>query len=113
MTEKVDILASQFLNHIEVVNFNRMTSNIADLTALSFLVDRGIATPEDIVQRIQSVRSAMPDDYHSPHVGARVDFLVDILRNVYGPKPRGWTPKVIEGGRTQDPTDEPFPPKNL
>lgn len=102
MTDKTDILAGQFLNASLRANANRQGHVIAELTTLSFLIDRRIATLEEVEQRIQQVRSVMPEDYRSNDVGARVDFLIGVLRHVYGPKPAGWTPRVIEGGLSQD-----------
>jgi hypothetical protein len=98
MTDKVDVLAGQFQGHIEKADSSRQAHNVFDLTALSFLVDHKIATVEDIVRRAQQVRNLMTPDYRSSEVTARVDSLMNVLRHVYGPKPRGWTPVVIEGG---------------
>jgi hypothetical protein len=98
MADKIDVLSGQFLGHIGRADSSRQAHNVFDLTALSFLVDQKIATVEDIAQRTQQVRDMMTPDSRSSEVAARVDSLMNVLRHVYGPKPRGWTPVVIEGG---------------
>lgn len=105
--EKVDVLADQFLGEVERANANRQGHILAELTVLSFLIERQIATLEEVEQRIQLIRSVMPPDYQSDDVGVRVSFLTDVLRRVYGPKPHGWTPQVIEGGKDREKGDDP------
>src|SRR4051794_10718880 len=82
---------------------NRRGSFILDIAALSLLIDRGLSTHEQAIQRIREVQNAMPESYRSHDVNARVDFAVDVLRQVYGSPQRRWTPKVIEGGAGRHP----------
>ena len=98
MTDRVDVLAGQLLGHIGKADSSRRAHNVFDLTVLSLLVEHKIATVEDIARRTQQVRNLMTPDYRSSEVAARVDSLMNVLRHVYGPKPCGWTPVVIEGG---------------
>jgi hypothetical protein len=105
--EKVDIVASQMLQHIERVEANRRGHIVAELTALSFLLDHQIATLPELEKRMQQVRHILPERYQDGDVTKRVEFLIDSLRHVYGPKPHGWTPRVIEGGLSRDQTDDP------
>jgi phospholipid N-methyltransferase len=107
--DKTDILAGQFLSEIQRANINRQGHIVAELACLSFLVERRIATLEEIEQRIRQVREMISGDYLSDEVGARTDFLIQILRDVYGPKPHGWTPRVIEGGLNRDQGPDPTP----
>jgi hypothetical protein len=105
--DKTDLLAKQFLDHVLRANTNRQAHNVFDLTILSFLLDHRLVTLEGLDRRIALVRSALPENYRSPETGAAIENLMSVLRAVYGPKPRGWTPQVIEGGKDRPPESDP------
>ena len=105
--DKTDILANQYLSDLERIEANRQGHILAELTTLSFLIDHRIATLEEIEQRIAQVRFVLGARYREEAVSQRATFSTDVLHNVYGPKQRGWTPQVIEGGLSQDQKTDP------
>ncbi len=86
---------------------NRRGHVVSELTALSFLIDRNIATVEEVIQRIGEVPKTLAGAYLEQDVTERTNLLVEALRAVYGPKPSGWRPVVIEGGKNQDQGGDP------
>jgi hypothetical protein len=76
---------------------------VAELTCLSLLIDNGIASIDAVTQRLRQVPNRLPIHVREKE-GAmqRIDFLVSVLQQVYGTKPIGWIPEVIQGGRTED-----------
>lgn len=76
-------------------NADRRGHFVADLTALSFLIDSKIATLEQVCERLRQVQQSLPPDYQLADVSERTNFLARVLTEVYGPKKPGWTPEVI------------------
>ena len=115
MADPGSMLAAEFKR----INFNRRGHIIADLTALSFLIDKGFATVDQVAERLQEVQKTLPEPFRDGAVSERTKFLVDVLAAVYGSeKPAvaslartAWTPQVIEGGRDPDRTTDPIPPE--
>jgi hypothetical protein len=91
-------------------NADRRAHVVAELTAFSFLIENGHATHDQITQRLHLVQRSMPVNYQSADVTGRLTLLVDALAGAYGPKKRGWTPTVIQGGLDHDQTIDPNPP---
>jgi hypothetical protein len=59
---------------------------IANITALSFLVEQGRATVGEVVERLGQVQKSLPADYRRPAVKRHTDFLAHQLSERYGPK---------------------------
>jgi hypothetical protein len=109
MDKATKILAGQMLDLTATVKSHARASAILDLTILSFLLERQWPTLEELETRVQQVRRRLPAEWDSDAVTGELNPLLGLLKDVYGPKPRGWTPQVIEGGlRRQD--DEPDQP---
>jgi hypothetical protein len=79
---------------------------IAELTALSLLIDKGIATVEEVTQRLRRIQQVLPLHGQAEDAKTRIEFLISVLQHVYGPKPRGWTPVVIPGGLSPGQADK-------
>jgi hypothetical protein len=105
--EKVDVLAGQMLGQAERIAANGSTHAVLELTTLSFLLDHQLATLPELETRIQQVRGRLPPGFQDSDVTDRLNLLIDVLRDVYGPKRRGWTPQVIEGGLNRPQKDDP------
>ncbi len=97
--------------HFELMkrcNADRRAHFVAELTCMSFLIDRGLATHEQVAERLQAVQRSLPADYRDAPVTERLDFLRQVLESAYGQPNRGWTPVVIEGGLSgRQPDDAP------
>jgi hypothetical protein len=101
---------TMFLKLNETVDANRCGGSVADLTALSFLIDRGIATVDQVVQRFGEVQKTLSaQGCETEAVGQRIAWLTEVLRQVYQRSDaHRWTPQVIEGGLSR--TDDPVRP---
>jgi hypothetical protein len=106
------VIASQTRRAFEqlvTINADRRAHIVAELTAFSFLIENGRATPEQITQRLRVVQQSMPLNYRSADVTGRLTLLEEAIAAAYGPKKRGWTPTVIQGGLDHDQTIDPTP----
>jgi hypothetical protein len=104
-----------FINAIKAdllkIEANRRSHVVADLTALSLMLDKGLVSLDEVTQRLEAVRIAMGEGYHSQDVAVRVKLLADILRDKHGAKRPAWTPEVIQGGLNQGQNSDPTEPK--
>ena len=84
---------------LELVRLNNIRRGhvVTELTTLSLLIDQGIASPEEIAQRMSQVQKALHAEFRNETVDRHIMLLTDILRVVYGPKKPRWTPEVIQG----------------
>jgi hypothetical protein len=103
----INVLKSDLLR----IEANRKGHVVADLTALSLMLDKGIVSLDEVTQRLEAVRLAMGQAYQSEEVALRVNLLAGILRNKHGSKNREWKPEVIQGGLSQDRNSDPTQPK--
>jgi hypothetical protein len=78
---------------------NRRAHVVAELTALSLLIDAGIATVDTIAERMEVVANVMSAEYRSADVAERTKHIVGVLRLQYECKPDQprWQPVVIDG----------------
>ena len=107
MDNATRVLAGQTLDLTETVKSHARASAVLDLTILRFLLDRQWPTLEELETRIQQVRRRLPAEWDSDAVSGELNPLLGLLKDVYGPKPRGWTPQVIEGGLNRPQNDDP------
>jgi hypothetical protein len=98
---------SQESKQTQIINANRRAGVIADLTALSLMIDHGLVTVEEVSERLQLIQRSLSDRFHGELETDRIAYLADVLRSVYGEKKPRWTPQVIEGRRHEDHDDEP------
>jgi len=97
--------------HIQKTEANRQSSLIVELAVLSFLVDAGIATIEQVHERIGVFYTAMPDSLQVEPVSLRLGHLTACLTQLRKSGPRKWTPVIIEGGLDLSSKDDcPNPP---
>jgi hypothetical protein len=74
-------------------NADRRGHFVADLTALSFLIDSKIATFEQVCERLRQVQQSLPPDYQLADVSERTNFLAGVLTEVYGRRSQDGRPK--------------------
>lgn len=81
---------------------------ITDLTALTLMVDKGLVTAEEAVERLGLIQSVLPDTHQDPLVARQLGFVIAFLRSK-GPSPldHRWTPTVVEGGLSDPAADDP------
>jgi hypothetical protein len=103
--EQTDILAKQMMEQHERIAANAHTHAVLELATLSLLIDQKTVTLAEIETRVRQVQRRSPSQWDDEAVTARLDLLLGILKDVYGPKPRAWTPQVIEGDRNHPPED--------
>ncbi len=108
LKKRIDIYGGQFFGELERWNHNRMGHEVIDFVVLSFLIERYGVTVDDIEKRAALVRSTMSGDYDTEDVKLRTDYIVSVLKSRYEQKTApAWNPKVIEGGLSSTPTDNP------
>ena len=107
MDKATAALASQLLRLTEKVETNARASAVLELATLSFLLDRQWPTLAELETRIQQVRHKLPAEWEDNAVTAALTPLLDVLKDAYGPKRHGWTPRVIEGGLSLPQKDDP------
>jgi hypothetical protein len=81
---------------------------ITDLATLTLMVDKGLVSVEEAVERLQLIQSVMPASYQKELVTRQLDFVVRFLRSKGNAAPDSarWTPVVVQGGLS-DPADDP------
>ena len=94
-----------FIDALERIDNNRRGQVVADLTAFTFLIDAGIATIDEICERLELVQSSFGERYQTDQAKHRTLLLTEWLRahkKTDAPDAPRWNPEVIEGGKDQD-----------
>jgi hypothetical protein len=71
MSVEENMIASLAQRHFELMertNADRRAHFVAELAAFSFLIEKGLATREEINARLQLVQQTLPPDYRDPQV---------------------------------------------
>jgi hypothetical protein len=70
--DKADTVAKQFSGgELERIEANRQGHVVAELTVLSFLIQHGIVTLEEVEKRFQEVCASLPQRYQDESVALR------------------------------------------
>jgi hypothetical protein len=100
-------LTNSIIQDLTRIEANRRSHVVADLTALSLMLDKGVVSLDEVTGRLEAVRLAMGEKYQDEEVVRRVKNLADILRDKHGARRPAWTPEVIQGGLNPDQNSDP------
>jgi len=110
MPDLVSALAARIVTEADRADANRRGHAVIELALLTLVIDAKLATIEQVVQRIQSIRESLPEPFQAEDVGQRVRWITEWLLS-HVDRPRGrWTPQVIEGGLDQSSASDQEPP---
>lgn len=83
------------------VDNNRRGHVVADLAIFTILIDAGLLTIQQACERLELIQSSLGENYQTDEAKLRTQQLIEWLRAHEKPGPRGWSPRVIQGGKDQ------------
>ncbi len=99
--DRIDVLTNLLVEEVARRDHDRRAGVVAQLAALTILIDAKLVSAEAAAQRLELILSVMPEPYQDEGVVQRVSLLTGWLRGHIRQDGPRWTPAVIEGGKDQ------------
>jgi hypothetical protein len=81
------------------VDADRLANQIVQLATITLLIDAGLITAADAIGRIETLTRHLTHAHLADDIAVRVARMVELLSEGREARPRGWRPRMIEGGR--------------
>jgi hypothetical protein len=90
--------ADQLVAAVLDLDADRQADQIVQLATITLLIDAGLITAEDAIARIEALARHLAHAHLADDVALRIERMIELIGERQGSRPRGWQPKLIEGG---------------